>query len=136
MNLRDDLRALLDRFTRQEQESRRLAAGYTPASVEAAYERGMAEARGRDAQDLAAIVARLDESHGWQPIETAPKDGTPILVFMRDDYMARAWQYEDGDRRKLVALASWTDHNGGGWVSYHPGKPTFWKPLDTPERSA
>jgi hypothetical protein len=68
----------------------------------------------------------------WQPIETAPKDGSLMLVFMRDEAITRMWQYEDGDRSKLMALAYWTNHNGGGWVSYHPGIPAFWMPLPAP----
>lgn len=67
----------------------------------------------------------------WYPIDTAPRD-RPVLVFMRDTARCRAWQYEDGDPSKLVALAAWTNHNGGGWVSYHPGTPTHWMRLPDP----
>lgn len=76
---------------------------------------------------LAALAPQGDQ--GWQPIATAPKDGRRLLVVMQDDSPARAWQYEDGDDRRHVGIASWTTHNGGGWVSYWPGTPILWRPL-------
>lgn len=72
---------------------------------------------------------------GWQDISSAPKDGRPILVYVEDNALCREWYYRDRDPMKLIGIASWTDHNGGGWVSYHPGQPTHWMPLPLPPGS-
>lgn len=53
----------------------------------------------------------------WQPIETAPKDGTPVLVatafWVRDAYWSHAFE---------------------GWYSNHSAvpPPTHWMPLPPP----
>lgn len=56
----------------------------------------------------------------WQPIETAPKDGTEIL----------AW---DGDDRKILrwALGRWDDWDE---MPSALGKPTHWMPLPEPPK--
>lgn len=75
----------------------------------------------------------------WQPIETAPKDGSPILVFcetLRRD-------------RDAVYVCRWTtplkiDIYSGGpgyWVEaggeqYAEYKPTHWMPLPEPPSTA
>ena len=69
----------------------------------------------------------------WKPIETAPRDGTPILIFCpRND-------------RKPVCEAAWAyDYEGapGHWTTPHgvkgrgytilPESPTHWMPLPSP----
>ena len=69
------------------------------------------------ADELAALKARI----AWQPIETAPKDGTMILAYFVNDH----WP-------SVVGTMQWTDFNGGGWVHYPNGKPTRWQPLPAP----
>jgi hypothetical protein len=58
----------------------------------------------------------------WQPIETAPKDGTPINIFVPENRP---------ERRVLTAY--WSD---AGWVicsgSIVLGKPTYWAPAPPP----
>ena len=56
------------------------------ATIEKA-ERELAEAR--------AEMARLQQAMAWQPIETAPKDGTPILAWSRMSERAEVVQWED-----------------------------------------
>lgn len=58
----------------------------------------------------------------WQPIETAPKDGTEILV---------TWQrFNKEDPRELLApevtIAYWTGLWGPGSETWHGRGPTRW----------
>lgn len=63
----------------------------------------------------------------WQPIETAPKDGTIILVADKGVYVARIAQWDKGMLR-----------SGGGWLDAWNSdnvEPTHWMPLpDVPKR--
>lgn len=73
-----------------------------------------------------------------QPIETAPADGTKILVWARWD-----WDAMDGDNCDedyAFQVASWGDYSneGGFWSeSFNPYSdkavnPTHWMPLPEP----
>lgn len=62
---------------------------------------------------------------GWQPIETAPKDGTSVLVFWSSDAcMAVMWKELDRDGKY-----AWF-----GVVERQPDDdlPTHWMPLPPP----
>jgi hypothetical protein len=59
----------------------------------------------------------------WQPIETAPKDGTRILVAIDEDMECAAWALYD-------------DEEGGGrWIDamgeavWNGEEPEYWMPL-------
>jgi hypothetical protein len=64
----------------------------------------------------------------WQPIETAPKDGTRILV---------------SDYQMGVVIAKWCETcwmNGAGWLVYDDrsdtisvDEPSHWMPLPDPQ---
>lgn len=59
---------------------------------------------------------------GWQPIETAPKDGTTLWVL--DELYGKPWHYE----------CNW---NGIEWyhgfgVAWPDARPTHWRPLPAP----
>ena len=66
----------------------------------------------------------------WQPIETAPRDGTHVVVF--------APRRADGGRRRsrrgcLASVAHY--ENGWGWLSSpsdYQLLPTHWAPLPAP----
>lgn len=71
--------------------------------------------------------------HGWKPIETAPKDGTPILVWVGDRLHEAIWDADaydpaTGDFSGLW-MARWTEIDSYG-VSIEGV--THWMPL--PER--
>jgi hypothetical protein len=58
----------------------------------------------------------------WQPIETAPKDGREVLIFVGSGY--------DGG----VIVANWRE--GGGWNDWDGDlwEPTHWMPFpEAPE---
>jgi len=67
----------------------------------------------------------------WQPIETAPKDGTEILTW--DDlfgYQVAHWgEYEHPLNETLET--GWTD--GLSPVLGDSGEPTHWTPLEPPQ---
>jgi hypothetical protein len=105
--------------------------------------------------DALTLLQRLDGSAAWQPMETAPKDGTSILVLTKAD------EIEDGkggvhERKARPFIArwdpegdSWVDENGElggdahhlavtgvwsppsrGWLQ--PNEVTHWMPLPAP----
>lgn len=54
----------------------------------------------------------------WQPIATAPKDGTSVLLWSRNGYDVAVWSGRIGE---------WTT----GQLFYAP-EPTHWMPLPSP----
>jgi hypothetical protein len=66
----------------------------------------------------------------WQPIESAPKDGTAVLIFVPD---MGNWP----DRPTIVTAfwnggLGWCDNAMVGCQTY--GRPTHWMPLPAPPR--
>lgn len=80
---------------------------------------------------LLAAPAALEAKAEWQPIETAPKDGTTILIARNLDPFG--W---------IRGYATWQNLSrlGGGWISHGFGvfgelglaEPTHWQPLPPP----
>ena len=75
----------------------------------------------------------------WQPIETAPKDGTPFLAFSADAF------YEPregalGLKSTPMLVMAWLPSgahpypcdDAGDWHDFHNYDPTHWMPLPTP----
>ena len=83
------------------------------------------------------------ESMKWQPIETAPKDGTRILVFgiygqhgedydyRRPEMFVTCWVDDDDPLNPPLSRAGWWLDNLGEVDASHPG-PTHWMPLPAP----
>ena len=71
----------------------------------------------------------------WQPIETAPKDGTFILAWVEHPH--RRFNSHRPDDYNGVVSAKWIDHNGGGWTWHGiSGTVTRWQPLPEPPTRA
>lgn len=70
------------------------------------------------ADDLDAVIAAM----GWQPIETAPKDGTEVVLWNDNQHTAAV-----GSWRRMFAstVESWT--RAGERI-----QPTHWTPLKKP----
>ena len=71
-----------------------------------------------------APVNAIVQSHGWQPIESIPKDGQWVLVFRKS---------RQGGRE--IQTARWQDGElgGFGWCYCSSHFPTHWMPMpDTP----
>lgn len=61
------------------------------------------------------------ESLAWQPLETAPKDGTHVLMYRADGFSEAWWKKEPG----LMGVY-W---GGKGWWYPSHSLPTHWMPL-------
>ena len=83
--------------------------------------------------DTTPAKVRLTDGLGaWQPIETAPKDGTNVLLVNRKGNMAT------GLWRGRGVMAGWWLRGGNGpnvFFNDHHG-PTHWMPLPAPPQSA
>jgi hypothetical protein len=76
------------------------------------------------ARIIGALLAALEAQQGeWQDIETAPKDGTWVLLW------SSHWR-DGGKTVRVPVIAAWSSFSSG-WVN-HDGdiyKPTHWAPL-------
>lgn len=68
---------------------------------------------------------------GWQPIETAPKDGTRVLLWFEWHDLPVVGDFRYG--------RWWSVHSLGGNLAYPNGmdweevmKPAYWRPLPAP----
>ena len=77
----------------------------------------------------------------WQPIETAPKDGTVIVVarFDDDEFVSRAWWQPEFDAwivgaRQIVMAPGYTiDGQTTKLHSPEIVRPTHWQKYDPPQ---
>jgi hypothetical protein len=67
----------------------------------------------------------------WQPIATAPKDGTPILAFYPGQWGIRSYSVRSWQR------GTWGGQEREAWaddiMQIRVIEPTHWKPLDPPK---
>ena len=76
------------------------------------------------------LEAALDEAK-WQPIETAPKDGTRILIW--DGHMCPATWSDCCDHGQFETAPGWQIFAcEDSWHSVAAYNPTYWMPLPTP----
>jgi hypothetical protein len=66
----------------------------------------------------------------WQPIETAPKDGTPVDLWQPriGRWTNMRWDYHNWMSGKPVGEKSW----GGGSRDGPDAEPTHWMPVPAP----
>src|SRR5690606_20941651 len=70
---------------------------------------------------LKARIEALERELGWQPIETAPKDGTRVLATDGVNVTVVEWKVYDGRWEKLTG---WNHLYGARWNG-----PVAWRPL-------
>lgn len=74
----------------------------------------------------------------WLPIETAPRDGTEVLVWFSEFYngMQDIAQWDD-DRYAKKPRPYWSGRGLHIWgiKAYREGKPTHWMPLPPPPKA-
>jgi hypothetical protein len=71
---------------------------------------------------------------GWRPIETAPKDGTPVLVG-HEQAVFSAWWEKDGTQTN-TNHPGWVDGTTNSYEEYTTYEPTHWMPLPAPPATA
>ena len=69
---------------------------------------------------------RCEPPEGWQPIETAPRDGTQVLVYARVLHPEKWGIYLD----PKICAASY--HPDAGWCVCEVRDATHWRPLPAP----
>lgn len=62
----------------------------------------------------------------WKPIETAPKDGTRVLLGRADEGWTTVGSFDDERDEWWESNTNWDDFNGA------PIYPTHWQPLPEP----
>ena len=71
-----------------------------------------------EALDLAVYLRRaMDEQSGWMPIETAPKDGTEIIVYCQPAH----------GLPHMASVCAW--HDDAGFCVDELREPSLWIPL-------
>lgn len=94
---------------------------------------------GTEVEALADAILALftaSPSDGWQPIETAPKDGTAILAWVVHPNAKYGGTIAERSDWQGPVVARWIDHNGGGWAWHgHMGEFKAWQPLPNPPSS-
>ncbi|MGY3359715.1 hypothetical protein ACVWZK_006378 [Bradyrhizobium sp. GM0.4] len=71
-----------------------------------------------------AVAVPVEPAYGkWQPIETAPKDGTPVLLGFPGYFHAMHGHHEDG---------VWGQLDSDFGFEHLPTQPTHWMPLPAP----
>ena len=90
----------------------------------------------------AAEIERLRHASGvWQPMETAPKDDVPVLLYcprlqghVAREIVVGVWRFDENRR----SFGYWVSDVGaldpgfaetGPWIEYHELHPAMWAPL-------
>lgn len=75
----------------------------------------------------------------WQPIETAPKDGTVFLAYgpvgnedAEQEYFISCWRSDYGDWEEEYKIIGWWYHDCD--MNGHRGYPSVWMPLPDPPK--
>ncbi len=71
---------------------------------------------------------------GWQPIATAPKDGTQI--FVARDMGPHGWILGTAHWREVAGLSGWFSWGIAGGSELGLAHPTHWMPLPQPPKEA
>jgi hypothetical protein len=103
------------------------------------------ELRWRAAAEIDRL--RCHAAAAWQPIDGAPKDGRPVLLFCPGlegnvvrEIAVGAWRF-DPNRRSLGYWVSDVGHLDAGiaetgpWIEYPELQPTHWAPLTPPDEA-
>lgn len=89
---------------------------------------------------LTEALAQPQQPDGWRPIETAPKNGTHIILSNGTDVSQGHWLHEEPyirERRDADGRYIDQEESDGfdGWIDFLGGmlpEPTMWQPLPSP----
>ena len=84
----------------------------------------------REKSKAAVKVERIKSAAEWQPIETAPKDGTFIILGYAGSHVSEGRWVSDPSRNHWRETG-WFDTDADVLCD-HPGRPTHWMPLPEP----
>lgn len=109
-------------------------------TVEAMNEMARANiARAEKIREMEAMLSQLKETSCWRPIESAPRDGTPVLLCGgRDDCAGYIGAEENHRLIQAPARAVWDGvcwvmgFGENGWAILAYENPTHWMPLPEP----
>jgi len=78
-------------------------------------------------------MSEPNDMSGWLPIETAPKDGTKIIVYCKHMGVVGP-SYWDADRYSKRPIPYWTNYGEILWGKKRTrfDQPTHWMPLPQP----
>jgi len=72
--------------------------------------------------------APLPPVAGWREIASAPKDGTPVLLWRNGEVHAAKWTFDCMEKGRKC----WGGIKGNWWFSRSCEQPTHWMPFPTP----
>lgn len=131
----DEYRSFLVRCWWQAWQARAAIASAQRTQEPAEYSDAWLMARGESAERqlhaaasalIAAATHQEQAPAGWQPIETAPKDGTKFLGYRRGE-IATSYRTPRDD------CEMWTFGGASGSFEFYPNlRPTHWMPLPPP----
>ena len=82
-----------------------------------------------ESEARAILTAVLPLVVGWRTIDSAPKDGTEVLLWVVHE-MAKRCRDPIAEGYAAACVGYWTDFNTGGWVwNGLCGTITHWMPL-------
>jgi hypothetical protein len=85
--------------------------------------------------DVLKTIRAALESMQWQPIETAPKDGSVIYLYCpRFNCTRGSWKHDEYFRDEERWFSEDGDSESTGYY-YVPLNPTHWMPIPTPPES-
>ena len=123
----------------QQQIREALTVGVLANVAEAVLDRALNEARGYIVEALLASLASASGARTWQPMESAPKDGTRILVYREGQIYVAAWMTRPWNcwgvavQRVPGEWGTFTDIGPLGFGKYVRAQgPTAWMPLPDP----
>ncbi len=96
----------------------------TGSECDAAYERAL--------DDVLKAINAIPAVNEWQPIETAPKDGTVFLAIRPTGAGHPSYMLPYVMRHEGRLYSTFQYNNGSLWVDWPKPDPTLWKPIDMP----